>query len=73
MKNHFIFPYAGNKRQEVEKIHEYLKDKINGVETVVEPFCGSSAMSVYLAMQYPGRFRVVCTNPCANPFSAPQR
>lgn len=59
MKNHFVFPYAGNKRQEVEKIHEYLKDKLEGVDTVVEPFCGSSAMSVYLSMQYPGRFKYV--------------
>lgn len=59
MKNHFLFPYAGNKRQEVEKIHEYLKDKLEGVETIVEPFCGSSAMSVYLAMQYPGRFKYI--------------
>ena len=59
MKNHFLFPYAGNKRQEVEKIHEYLKDKLEGVETVIEPFCGSSAMSVYLSMQYPGRFKYI--------------
>lgn len=59
MKNHFLFPYAGNKRQEVEKIHEYLKDKLEGVETIVEPFCGSSAMSVYLSMQYPGRFKYI--------------
>ena len=59
MKNHFLFPYAGNKRQEVEQIHEYLKDKLENVETIIEPFCGSSAMSVYLSMQYPGRFKYI--------------
>jgi site-specific DNA-adenine methylase len=59
MKNHFIFPYSGNKRQEVEKIHEYLKDKLDGVDTIIEPFCGSSAMSCYLSQLYPRKFKYV--------------
>ena len=59
MKNHFILPYAGNKRQEVEKIEEYLHDKFDGIDTIIEPFCGTSAMSCYLSMKYPKRFKYI--------------
>jgi site-specific DNA-adenine methylase len=59
MKNHFFFPYAGNKRQEVVRIHDMIKDKLNGVDTIVEPFCGSCAFSVYMAMLYPKRFKYI--------------
>ena len=59
MKNHFILPYAGNKRQEVERIEEYLHDKLDDIDTIIEPFCGSSAMSCYLSMKYPKRFKYI--------------
>ncbi len=48
MKNHFLIPYYGNKRQEVKNIYEAIKDKINKYKTIVEPFCGSSALSYYI-------------------------
>lgn len=35
MKNHFILPYAGNKRQEVEKIEEYLRDKLDVIDILI--------------------------------------
>lgn len=57
MKNHFIIPYSGNKRQEVETIHESLN--LDGIETIIEPFCGTSAMSFYLSQLYPKRFKYI--------------
>lgn len=48
MKNHFIFAYFGNKREEVEAVYEHVKDDIDNASVVVEPFCGSSAFSFYV-------------------------
>lgn len=45
MKNHFFIPYYGNKRQEVDKIYNEIKDDIDKYDIIVEPFCGSSAFS----------------------------
>lgn len=59
MKNHFIFSYMGNKREEVEIIHDEIKDKLEGIETIIEPFCGTSAFSYYISTLYPGRFKYV--------------
>jgi site-specific DNA-adenine methylase len=63
MKNHFIIPYAGNKREEVKQILNNLNDKYPGWEektsTIVEPFCGSSAFSYYLSTLYPGKFKYI--------------
>ena len=39
MRNHFIFSYMGNKREEVEIIHDTIKDKLEGIDTIIEPFC----------------------------------
>ena len=59
MKNHFIISYAGNKRQESNYIYEYIKDKLNDIEYIIEPFCGSSALSYYLSTLYPHRFKYI--------------
>jgi len=48
MKNHFFFPYTGNKRTEVEKIYDSIKDKMENIKCIIEPFCGSSALSYYI-------------------------
>jgi site-specific DNA-adenine methylase len=53
-KNHFIFGYAGNKRQEVAMISAHLN--LDDITTIVEPFCGTSALSCYLSILYPNRF-----------------
>ena len=58
MKNHFIFGFAGNKREEVERIVEHIKD-ISNVSIVVEPFCGTSALSYYLSTKYPKKFKYI--------------
>lgn len=49
MKNHFFFPYVGNKRQEVEHIYKNINFK--DINTIVEPFCGSCALSYYIWTQ----------------------
>ena len=46
-KNHFMIPYYGNKRTEVEKIYNEIDD-IDKYKTIVEPFCGTSAFSYYV-------------------------
>lgn len=48
MKNHFLIPYHGNKRNEVERIYNLIESKINDIDIIVEPFCGSSAFSYYV-------------------------
>jgi len=53
-KNHFIIGYAGNKRKEVGKIVPYMS--LDDVTTIVEPFCGTSALSCYLSQIYPNKF-----------------
>ncbi len=47
-KNHFYIPYYGNKRGEVEKIYNSFKDDIDKYNTIVEPYCGTSAFSYYV-------------------------
>jgi 16S rRNA G966 N2-methylase RsmD len=52
MKNHFYIPYCGNKRQEVKHIYDNID--FTDITTVVEPFCGSCAMSYYISTQREG-------------------
>jgi hypothetical protein len=59
MKNHFIIAYSGNKRNEVETIYNYLKDKLDNKKIIIEPFCGTSAFSYYLSTLYPKKFKYV--------------
>lgn len=56
MKNHFFIPYTGNKRQEVERIYETIKDELEDKKYIVEPFCGSSALSYYISTKHPKKF-----------------
>jgi site-specific DNA-adenine methylase len=58
-KSHFLIGYEGNKRLEMEEIHNYLEDKFDGIDTIIEPFCGTSAMSYYLSLKYPKRFKYI--------------
>lgn len=57
MKNHFIFPYAGNKRNEAENIAE--KINFNNITTIIEPFCGSAAISYYISTQQPNKYNYI--------------
>lgn len=59
MKNHFFMPYYGNKRQEVEKIYEVIKDRLFDIDTIIEPFGGSGALSYYISTLHPGKFKYI--------------
>lgn len=56
-KNHFILPWFGNKRSEVEKIKKYID--FEKIETIVEPFCGSSAVAYYISTLYPKKYKYI--------------
>lgn len=57
MKNHFFMSYTGNKRGEVERILENID--LTNITTIIEPFCGSSALSYYIHTQYPNKFKYI--------------
>lgn len=61
MKNHFFIGYAGNKRNEVDNILSYIEEltNLNNIETIVEPFCGTSALSFFISTKYPKKFKYV--------------
>lgn len=52
MKNHFYMPYSGNKRQEVKHVYDNID--FTDITTVIEPFCGSCALSYYISTQRKG-------------------
>jgi len=54
MKNHFFICYWGNKRMEVEEIYKYLD--FDNIKYIIEPFCGSSAVSYYISTQQPKKY-----------------
>jgi site-specific DNA-adenine methylase len=57
MKNHFIFSYAGNKRNEVEQIFKALE--LANKTTIIEPYCGSSAISFFISEKHPKVFKYI--------------
>ena len=60
MKNHFFFSYAGNKRNEVDHILSYIESQnFDNIKTIIEPFCGSSALSYYISTKYPKKFNYI--------------
>ena len=58
-KNHFFFSYAGNKRKEFNDIYDQIKDKLDNIEIIIEPFCGTSAFSYFLSLKHPKKFRYI--------------
>lgn len=48
MKNHFVYAFQGNKRTEVEQIYDKIKSLLKGKTTIIEPYCGSCAISFYI-------------------------
>ena len=49
MKNHFYTSYVGNKRNEVINIYDEID--FDEIDTIVEPYCGSCAVSYYIWTQ----------------------
>lgn len=59
--SHFPIAYAGNKRREVE-VFNYIcniLDNDPNIEIIVEPFCGTSAISYLISKKYPGRYSYI--------------
>ena len=57
MKNHFIFSYAGNKRNEVENLYNHID--LEGIETIIETNCGSSALCYYISTKHPKKYKYI--------------
>jgi len=57
MKNHFLYAYSGNKRNEIESLFNIIN--FDNITTIVEPFCGSSAMSYYISTKHPKKFKYI--------------
>ena len=54
MKNHFIFPYTGNKRNEAKGFLENIN--LENKKNIIEPFCGSSALSFSIWLEHGDKF-----------------
>lgn len=52
MKNHFYIAYSGNKRNEVKEIYDNID--LTNITTIIEPFCGSCAISYYISTKKEG-------------------
>ena len=63
MKQQYFLCYSGNKKDEVEQIYETLD--FSGIDTVIEPFAGTSAMSYYIWKKHPTMKFILNDN---NPF-----
>jgi len=48
MKNHFYISYYGNKRNEVKDIYNNIN--FDNITTIIEPYCGTCAMSYYISL-----------------------
>ena len=56
-RTHFVMSYPGNKRTEIKEI---LKDiDLSNIKYIVEPFCGTSALSYAISKMYPNKFKYV--------------
>jgi site-specific DNA-adenine methylase len=51
--------YPGNKRNECEDIYNEIKDKLDNITTIIEPFCGTAALSYYIHLNHPKRFKYI--------------
>ena len=52
--NHFIFSYFGNKRNEFKYLNNVIDD-IDYYDTIIEPFCGTSAISFNIWLKHPNK------------------
>ena len=58
-QNHFYMPYFGNKRNEVIKIYNELNLNNKEIDTIIEPYCGSCAISYYISSLHPKKYNYV--------------
>jgi len=57
--NHFIFSYRGNKRCECDEIFKVIEPHLEDIDTIIEPFCGSSAFSYFMSLKYPLKYKYI--------------
>ncbi len=48
MKNHFLYSYSGNKRNECQRLYKLMN--FDNIDTIIETNCGSSALSYYILL-----------------------
>lgn len=53
-KNHFFFSYPGNKRNEIEELIKNID--FNDKNKIIETFCGTSAYSFHIWLEYGDQF-----------------
>ena len=61
-KNHFLISYFGNKRKETPQLIEVFENIYTdnpNIDTIVEPFCGTSAFSYFLSVKFPKKFKYI--------------
>jgi site-specific DNA-adenine methylase len=58
MRNHFFFEYPGSKRHEVKDVYEYFK-RLQNINTIVEPYCGTCSISYYISTQEPYKYKYI--------------
>jgi site-specific DNA-adenine methylase len=56
-KNHFFYAYYGNKRTEAVKLYNLLN--LDNIKLIIEPFCGSCAVSYYISRLHPKQFKYI--------------
>ncbi len=54
MKNHFIFCYSGNKRNETDNFSSCVN--LEDIQNIIEPFCGSSALSYSIWLEHKDKY-----------------
>jgi hypothetical protein len=59
MKNHFFIGYAGNKRNEVDNIYKKIQPTLKNIKYIVEPYCGTSALSYYISLHEPNKYKYI--------------
>ena len=57
MNNHFYMSYCGNKRNECALLYDNLN--FDNITTIIEPFCGSCALSYYISKKQPNVFKYI--------------
>lgn len=57
MKQHFVMAYAGNKREEVEAIYDNIN--FTNINTIIEPYAGTCAISYYISTKHPKQFTYI--------------
>lgn len=51
LNNIFYMPYPGNKRNEIKQFYNFLN--FEGIDTIIEPYAGTSVISYYIASLHP--------------------